>query len=184
MIIPRPQIEPIPTSIWEAPRFMVTVDYIITFDDGLQIVVPKGFETDFASVPRLMWALPGFASTGPLIFGSPFHDFGYQYGYLLTPYLPGHHTYPEPSMALREQFPHLFNDLIPVFVGRNQVFFDQLLEGITTDATGQRFVATSARAALYLCGGKAWNKYRTKGPSAYNSNSLGLPGITTAGVRF
>lgn len=185
MIIQRPQIEPIPQeSIWSPPRFKLVADQIIVLDDGLEIINPKGFETDLASIPRPLWAVPGFSPTGPLIFGAPSHDVGYQHGYLLTPYLPKKHTYPESSMRLREMFPKEFGDLIPVFVGRNQVFFDQLLSGITIEATGRRFVAYSAEWALSHWGDRAWSTYREKGPSAYNTNSLGLPGVTVSGVMF
>jgi hypothetical protein len=84
-------------------------------------------------------------------------------------------------MRLREQFSVLFADLVPVFVGRNQKFADDLLAGITIEATGATFIARSAEIALHLFGNTAWNKYRTLGPSAYNTNSLGLPGITSKG---
>lgn len=185
MIIPRPQIEPLPQpSVWSPPRFRMVSDQVIVLDDGLEIIVPSGFETDLASIPRPLWAVPGFSPTGPLIYGSPSHDIGYQQGYLLTPYMPKKHTYPETSMRLREQFQKEFGDLIPVFVGRNQKFFDQLLSGITIEATGRRFVAVSAGIALGIWGDRAWSTYREKGPSAYNTNSLGLPGITLSGVRF
>jgi hypothetical protein len=183
MIIPRPQIEPIPSRRWQRPRFRLTADWIFTLDDGLPIIVPKGFETDMASIPRLLWSLPGFSPTGPLLCGSIVHDIGYQYGYLLSVYDPAIRTYPEISMSMREQYPS-FGGNIPVFVGRNQVFFDQLLAGITVDDTGEDVVASAARAALFLFGRFAWNNYRRKGPSAYNHNSLGLPGITKAGVCF
>ncbi len=87
-------------------------------------------------------------------------------------------------MALRERYPRHFGDLIPVFVGRNQEFFDQLLAGITIDATGQRGIALFARAALYLFGGIAWGEYRSNGPAAHNTNSLYLPGVTLSGFQF
>lgn len=182
MIIQRPQIEPIPQeSIWSPPRFRLVADQIIILDDGLKIVNPKGLITDLASIPRPLWAIPGFSPTGPLIYGSPSHDVGYQYGFLLSIYQP-RNNYPEYSMRLREQYQEEFGDLIPVFVGRNQKFFDQLLSGITIDATGNFFVAKSAELALSWFGDRAWDNYRAKGPSAYNTNSLGLPGITKAGV--
>ena len=184
MIIPRPQIEPIPqTSVWSPPRYRLTADYIIMLDDGLDIIHPAGFETDLASTPRWMWAIPGFSPTGPLVFGAIPHDMGYQHQYLLSPY-DQRRTYPETSMRLREQFPDRFGDLIPVFAGRNQTFFDQLLAGITIEATHQHFVAMAAEFALGVWGDRAWSAYREKGPSAYNTNSLGMPGITISGVRF
>lgn len=184
MIIPQPRFELIKSaSIWDPQRYRLTDDWVITLDDGLPIVFPRCFETDLASIPRFMWAIPGFSPSGPLIYGSIPHDFGYQYQYLLTPYSHGTY-YPEPSVALRDQFHDAFVDLIPVFVGRNQEFFDALLGGITIEATGARLVAESAELALGMFGVTAWNRYRSVGPTAYNSNSLGLPGMTVRGPVF
>lgn len=184
MIIPQPKFEPIKTkSIWETPRYRLTEDWIITLDDGLPLVFPRWFVTDLASIPRLFWAIPGFSPTGPLLYGSIPHDFGYQYQYLLTPFMDGV-CYPEPSIRLREQFPDIFRDVIPVFVGRKQQFFDSLLAGITIEATGAIFVAKSAEIALGLFGNTAWCNYRALGPTAYNFNSLGLPGLTHRGPVF
>ena len=184
MIIPRPQIEPLPGSIFSRPQFMLCADWKFSLDDGLPIIIPKGFITDFASIPRLMWWMPGFSPHGVLLCGSIAHDFFYQYGYLLSPYEPQHRTYPEPSMALRERYPEQFGGNIPVFIGRNQVFADQILVAITLADNGADIIAYSARIALAAFGRFSWNNYRSKGPSAYNHNSLGLPGITTSGVRF
>jgi hypothetical protein len=184
MNIPPPQIEPILSqSIWQPTRYRLTADWVITLDDGLPLLHPRGFETDFASTPRLMWAIPGFAPNGPLLHGGIVHDLFYQYQYCLSPYSKKR-QYPEISMRLREEFYPVFGDLIPVFVGRNQRFGDDLLAGITIEATGKVFIARSAEMALHLFGVSAWNKYRTLGPTAYNSNSLGLPGITTRGPIF
>ena len=182
MIIPHPQFELLEVSSWSAPRFRLTA-FDITLDDGLVITHPKGFETDLASIPGPLWALPGFSPVGPLAYGSVPHDFGYQYGYLLTPY-DKNRTYPESSLRLRELYQENFGENIPVFVGRNQKFFDQLLSGITIEATGKCFVAGTASLALSLFGGFAWDNYRTNGPGAYNSNSLNLPGLTRSGESF
>ena len=181
MIITTPKFEPIlPKSIFEPPRVRYSDDWVITLDDGLELVTPKGFETDGASVPRLFWAIPGFSPFGPLLYGAGPHDQGYQYQYLLTPFFSETY-YPESSIRLREQYQFIFGDLIPVYVGRGQRFFDNILSGITIEKTGQEFVANTADFVLGYFGKFAWNKYRIHGPSAYNYNSLGLPGITYRG---
>lgn len=184
MIISRPQIEPIYASMWQRPQFRVTKTWCFSLNDGLQIVIPSGFVTDLASIPRLFWNIPGFSPTGPLLCGSIAHDFGYQYGYLLSPF-DRTRTYPEYSMYLREHFTEIFTTgNIPVYAGRPQSTFDSLLRLMTIEATGARFVANAAYVALSLFGRFAWNNYRSKGPCAYNTNSLGLPGITKSGVMF
>ena len=184
MIIPRPQVEPLPAGMFSRPQFRLCADWQFALDDGFPIVIPKGFVTDFASIPRLMWSIPGFSPHGVLLCASIVHDFFYQYGYLLSPYEPQNHTYPEPSMALRERYQAAFGPNIPVFIGRNQIFADQILVAITLADNGADIIAYSARIALAAFGRFAWRKYREQGPSAYNHNSLGLPGITNSGVRF
>lgn len=184
MNIPEPHLELIPpASIFEPPRFRLAEDWTITLDDGLPLFHPRGFESDLASTPRFMWAIPGFSSTGPLRYGGIPHDLFYQHQFLLSPFSKLR-QYPEASMRLREEYSPVFGDLVPVFVGRNQRFGDDLLAGITIEATGKVVIARSAEVALHMFGSVAWNKYRTKGPTAYNSNSLGLPGITTRGPVF
>lgn len=184
MKIPPPKLELIaPSDFFAVARYKLTEDWTILLDDGFPLFFPRGFETDLASIPRALWSIPGFSPTGPLRYGSIPHDLGYQYQYLLSPYRKNT-PYPEPSLALRERYPFLFSDLVPVFVGRNQRFFDDLLAGITIEVTGARFIAKSADLALKWFGDKAWDKYRTIGPTAFNANSLGLPGVTRSGVAF
>ena len=197
MIIPDPQFKPVNVNlsglsfcdkvkeIWSnPPRFELCADWIVTLDDGLEIIVTKGFITDFASIPRLLWAVPGFAPSGPLLWGAILHDFGYQYGYLLA--VPSSATlpFPEASLALHEKYKSRFGEYVPAFAGYRQAFFDNLMSGVTIEKTGARFIANSARKALEKFGHHAWNKYRIIGPTAFNSNSLGMPGITMSGVAF
>lgn len=183
MIIPRPEIKPIATRMWQRPRFELSEDWTFYLGDETPILVPKGFITDLASIPRLFWNLPGFSPTGPLLFGSIAHDFGYQYGYLLSQHQPNK-VYPEFSMQLRERYPDKFGGNIPIYAGRQQSKFDSLLRLMTEEATDAVFVAAAAYVALSLFGHFAWRKYRVFGPSAYNTNSLGLPGVTVSGVMF
>jgi len=196
MIIPDPKLVPVNNDLhgklfWQRfnilkdtpPRFRLTEDWLVTLDDGTQTVVPHNFETDFASTPRWFWALPGFSPSGPLLWGAILHDFGYQYGYLLAIRTCGV-SYPEASHCLRERFPAKFAGLMPVAVGYRQEYFDDLLRQVTIEKTGAEFVASAAHKVLGWFGGTVWGKYRRKGPAAYNTNSLGLPGVTLFGVKF
>ena len=187
MNIPPLRLELLPTDDWFAvPRYRPIEDWIITLgpeDGNLPLIFPRTFETDLASIPRLFGNIPGFSPAGPLRYGSLPHDLGYQYQYLLSPFEPGR-QYGESSLALRERHRKAFGDLVPVFVGYPQKFFDNLLAGVTVEATGARFVAWAADTALNRFGDVAWNKYRRLGPTAFNRNSLGLPGITTRGEVY
>jgi len=45
---------------------------------GEVIVVPLGFETDWASIPWIFWNIPGFDSDGPAAIPAILHDFLYK----------------------------------------------------------------------------------------------------------
>lgn len=49
------------------------------FDTPLRLTVPKGFETDGASVPRLLWTLVGITPDGLHRAAAVAHDFIYRY---------------------------------------------------------------------------------------------------------
>jgi hypothetical protein len=170
MILPEPQFQ----TIADSRRVRLIADWTIEIEEGLRIVVPAGFETDGASVPRLLW--PVFPPWGVLFFGSIIHDFGYQHGYLLSPFNP-RTVYPFAAVALRRDSKAQMKDTIPVFVGESRLFFDNLFRQITIARSGKVFEANMAYAALRMFGWIAWNKYRKRGPAAINGNSLWLPGI-------
>jgi hypothetical protein len=191
MIIPRPDISPVIVDMnglnwwrqivaaWKnPPRFVLDEDWVVTLDCGLVIIIPRGFVTDGASIPRLLWFL--ISPFGPLFLGAILHDFGYQHGYLLSPFNPGD-VYNISSYNMRYEHENRFGEKIPVYVGSPQRFFDQLLRFVTVETSGATFQASAACYALSLFGYIAWGKYRKLGPGAYNSNSLDLPGIDAQG---
>lgn len=195
MIIPSPRFERIPYDLhgmsrldqlrhrWtHSPQYRMIGDSVITMDDGLEIVNPDGFIYDGASVPRLLWPL--IEPTGNLLEGAGPHDQYYQYGYLLARRMPGmvFSIESERLVASHPRFSEL--DLVPVFMGRGQKFGDDLLRHITIEKHGATLDADQAYWALRIFGHIAWNKYRTIGPTAFNTNSLGLPGITLTGVAY
>jgi hypothetical protein len=195
MIIPMPRVAPLKQDysglsffsrmvaiIKSRPQFVLIDNWIVTLDDGQRLIVPSGFVTDFASVPRLFWLIPGLSPYGPLLCGSILHDFGYQYGYLLD-IVDDKTEYPIKSrQAEKDFFPVFGYDTIPVFIGYPQRFFDNLLSGMTVEVSGSKFVASAADTALYFFGHIAWNKYRDKGPTAYGQNTLGLPWVDCDGT--
>ncbi len=155
------------------PRLELLEDWLIAIG-GLQVVIPRGFITDGASIPRPLWWL--ISPFGPLLEAALLHDFGYQHGYLLACYnqeLP----YNRRSLALRAAYPAQFGATIPVYIGKPRLFFDQLLRHITIELTGATLQAQAAYLALRPFGGVPWRLYRHKGPGAFNRNSLYLPGV-------
>lgn len=59
----------------------LTSELKYTWTDGTDIVVPKGFETDFASIPRILWNI--IAPLGKHTNASILHDYLYTEGYKL-----------------------------------------------------------------------------------------------------
>jgi len=45
--------------------------------DCIKIAVPSGFETNLASIPRVVWSIPGFAPFGRIEKPSVLHDYLY-----------------------------------------------------------------------------------------------------------
>jgi len=160
------------------PRMELMEDWIVTLPGGLRIIVPRGFITDGASIPRLLWWL--ISPFGPLLEGAILHDFGYQYGYLLSPYTTLQ-AYNVRSHELRQEFADMQGRNIPVYVGRPQLFFDRLLKLVTIEANGASLQAWAAFSALRVFGDLAWSRYRAEGPAAYTRNSLYLPGVDSSG---
>lgn len=59
----------------------LTKDLVYHYPDGfgyLEIIVPKGFQTDFASIPRIFWNI--IAPIGKHTLPSVLHDYLYEYG--------------------------------------------------------------------------------------------------------
>ena len=61
-------LEPMRFRIWSAEKFVRLV------------VVPKGFQTDLASIPRPLWGIPGFSPFDRIARGAVLHDWLYTHG--------------------------------------------------------------------------------------------------------
>ena len=163
------------------PRVRLLEDWIVIMPGGLRVIVPRGFVTDGASIPRPLWGL--LSPFGVLLEGALLHDFGYQYGYLLAPYRIDQ-AWNIASLRLRAEYAAIYGPYIPVYVGKPQRFFDDLLQAVTVDITGASAQAWSARQALRLFGMLAWARYRSCGPAAITPNSLHIPGVDSTGLAI
>ena len=166
---PEPKFEFIPGGI----RARLLEDYVYQIGSCKPIIIPEGFETDFASVPRLLW--PIASPMGILRYGSLPHDFGYQHGYLLTPDF-GDYTPGARAEELMSGHQYAFGGNIPICIGESRRFFDKTLRDVTIAATGAKYRAYGAYFLVRLGGNIPWVKYRHVGPLAFNKNSLQIPG--------
>ena len=157
-------------------NFNLIDDWCYTYH-GYNVIVPRGFITDLASIPRFLW--PIISPNGPLRYGAIGHDLFYQYGFLLARFNPAQ-IYPERSMLLRQRYKEKFGPYVPVFVGENQKFGDVMFKEVNRSASVNTLNIVQNNAAylaLRCFGFKAWNQYRKYGSTAYNTNSLNLPSI-------
>jgi hypothetical protein len=158
-------------------RARITSDWALQWNDHT-LIFPAGFETDFASTPRVVWPiLPPIDRA--LRIGAIAHDLAYQHRYLLAVFNPAR-VYPRYSMQVRHRFPEKMKKYVPVFANESRAFFDAMFRDINLEANSGVIDTTkilSAYAVLRAAGWVAWEKYRLRGPAAYNKNSLDLPGI-------
>lgn len=171
--------ERLKTLCTDPPKYKLTTDLILTTRFGV-IIVPAGFITDFASIPRVFWSIPGFSPSGPLAVAAILHDFAYQHGYLLTDkesFLSGFCPHSKLDYDIQKIYPEFKS----VFACRGRDFFDDMLRGLTVCLTGAKVVANVAHCALNMFGGVAWAQYRAEGPGAHGFNYLGLPGVDPGG---
>lgn len=89
-------------------KVLAPFEYRLGAPDGTEsILVPFGFVTDFASVPRVLWTL--LPPTGPYGKAAVIHDWLYHYRRIL----------PQPRFADRSEADRIFNEAMQVLqVGR------------------------------------------------------------------
>jgi len=104
---------------------------------GITIFIPEGFDTDFASVPRVFW--PILSPTGVLLMGSLPHDMGYRYEGLLTFCMASGQTSFTPMTKLE---------------------LDALIADITYSVSGSKLPGWAAQIGLTLGGFLAWGNAR------------------------
>ena len=110
-------------------RWEVVEGYVYNYD-GDNLLIPKGFVFDGASIPRLFWAV--LSPTGLLLIPGLFHDYGYRYDYL---WCDG----------------QKWND------GAGKAFWDKLFLEIGEEVNGVHFANWIAWSALKIGGWVAWN---------------------------
>lgn len=72
----RPKLEPIHDEYRLAEDWTTNCFHLLTED----MTVPKGFVTDGASIPRLLWTICGSPMQSPRIYAALIHDWLYELG--------------------------------------------------------------------------------------------------------
>ena len=114
--------------------YALVFDFKATLEDGTEILIPKGFQFDGASIPFFL--RPFATAFGPLVRAGLIHDFIYKYNYLLN--------------FAREK----------TFAEAGQKFADDTFRSVIKQTTGLSWLAGVAWAALRMFGSFAFNKHR------------------------
>lgn len=138
------------SRVWELQE-----DYIFNLYD-VSILIPTGFRTDFASVPRAFW--PILSPTGVLMIPGLLHDFYYR-----------HHFFIQKSGYLTN------TKFIPCFSLMGRGWADDLLAQISSEINHSNVPGDLAYVSLAVFGGFAWNSNRKK------DSNRGLYGVDLVG---
>jgi hypothetical protein len=139
LIIPTKELGSIARMLkWFASSRKWEVYEDFTFDfEGHQLVIPKGFVFDGASVPRLFWSV--LAPTGLLMVPGLLHDFAYMYDFLLE---------------------KKDGKLVKYNEGGGKRFWDLMFRAVGQQVNGVHFANLLAWVALTCGGGIAWLSHR------------------------
>ncbi len=71
---------PVPSTrrlSWVTEREVLEDNLVYVCKAGFTYTVPKGFVTDYASIPQIFWNIPGFDPEGPAAIPAVLHDYLY-----------------------------------------------------------------------------------------------------------
>ena len=141
-----PKVQPIPIRtkgqpilkrMWgwlgEKRKWILLEDFYVPYKDKI-IKIPKGYITDFASIPRI--AYPLLSPIGVMLIPSLPHDFFYQNRYLLN------------------------TDNKKIFINKSRKFGDKMFRDIGKEVNGMITPNAISYVVLDWFGWITWNKYR------------------------
>ena len=140
---------PIPTKnrcffmrilVWffDVRHWKLEANWCFKFDNGDEIIFPKGFIFDGASIPRPLWTF--LSPVGLLLIPGLIHDYGYKYDQLWTK---------DEKDQVR-----------PYREGAGRKYWDYLFKAVGKEVNGFSFIDYLAWLAVKLGGGFAWRAHR------------------------
>ncbi len=156
MNMPKMQALPIDTKgkswfkqVWmffvSPQEWVITEDWYITLEGGVEICIPQGFIFDGASTPRLLWGI--LNPLGSLLVPGLIHDYAYRYNYLWRVY--------------RTKSGLIFSTM-RIGQDEGQAYFDKMFLDVSLNLTGLRVVSYFSWLMLRMFGRLAWNDNRKK----------------------
>ena len=114
--------------------------YKLKLEDGesVEIVIPKGFCFDGASIPRILWAL--LSPIGTLLIPGLIHDYGYRHNFLW-------------KVGKNGQIEEFMKN-------SKRADWDNLFKNINKDVNAMPLISLLTSWAVSIGGGCAWNKHR------------------------
>lgn len=74
-----PELDPIYNSTTKTWNWVLLKDWVVEYD-GIVYVVPKGFVTDGATIPKWLWPIFGTPTDVPRLYVALLHDYLYTIG--------------------------------------------------------------------------------------------------------
>lgn len=133
------ELEYIDGHIWE---LTAPFEYCVgSKDSNVKVIIPKGFITDFASVPKILWNL--LPPTGSYGKAAVVHDYLYQHPWVTIYDVPAQPTWFRTELKIRKECDEILNEAMQV---------------LNVGKWTRRMVYTGVRVG----GWKPWNSYREK----------------------
>lgn len=123
-------------------KWALVEDWYFTLYNGDIIMIPEGFESDGASVPKPFRNI--ISPVGPMFLGGLIHDYAYRYDKLI-----GVSYDEEGNVVLYEYHP-----------GAGKLFWDKVFMNVGKQVSGLRVISFVAWGAVRVGGFIAWRGYR------------------------
>lgn len=124
--------------IFEVRKWEVFENWHFKLDEQVELVIPKGFRFDGASIPRPFWAI--LNPIGLLLVPGLLHDYGYKYDQIWEVGPDG--------------------KAIPFKKGAGKDYWDDLFKSVGKKVNGFFLINAIAWLAVALGGSGAWNGHR------------------------
>ncbi len=137
--------------IFEVRQWELIENWHYKLNPEVELVIPKGFRFDGASIPRPFWAI--LSPIGLLLIPGLLHDYAYKYDQLWQVEADG----------MLDSFQK----------GAGKEFWDGLFINVGKDVNGILLINVIAWLAVFFGGNGTWNKYRDESAVAEKPNLKG-----------
>ncbi len=124
--------------LFDIRKWQLVENWHFELDNGVEIVIPKDFSFDGASIPRIFWAI--LSPVGLLLIPGLIHDYGYRFNLIWQKTASG--------------------DLAPYMEDVGQKAWDDLFKTVGVQVNGFAVIDYIAWLGLRIGGCFAWNRHR------------------------